>query len=279
MFGPLRNSSSLIFGFFIDTASIYLEIREQVKRDLYRHDISMRVYAFPDMPPSVQKHNLARLRNALSLTQAELAELISRKEITVRSIETGKLALSPKLATLIAEATGADRDWLLKNDLNADMPPLKRGFQFLGIKQKAYVANLFLIMHLIHRLVTVLMHFDRRPGSVPQIAHGFIADELKRLKKNPAPDFKADLSHLVSLGIVEMFKAHPEMLEPDLRRLINLDYLSKDLEFRKQLKGGRSPQAQIEDWKVTEEDFLIETADVELLLPPRKSRSRARSKP
>jgi transcriptional regulator with XRE-family HTH domain len=241
----------------------------------------MRVFTCPDMPPSVRRHNLARLRKALNMTQAELAELISRKEITVRSIETGKLALSPKLATLIAEATGADRDWLLKNDLNADIPPLKSKLQSLGIKAKAYIANLFLIMHLIDRLVTVLMHFNRSHGLYPQIAHFFIADQLKRLKKHPTPDFKADHSHShsLSLGIVEMFKAHPDTLEPDLRRLINLDYLSKDLEARTQLKGGRSPQTQIEAWKVTEEDFLIETSDVEISLPPQKSRSRARSKP
>src|SRR5262249_14023348 len=93
-FDPLMNLSSLTFGFFIDTATIYLNIRREIKKNLYRHDISIRVSIFPEMPPSVQKHNLARLRNALSLTQAELAQRISRKEITVRSIETGKLALS-----------------------------------------------------------------------------------------------------------------------------------------------------------------------------------------
>jgi transcriptional regulator with XRE-family HTH domain len=230
------------------------------------------------MPPSVQRHNLARLRNALNLTQAEFSELISRKEITVRSIETGKLALSPTLATIIADVTGADRTWLLENDLRAPMPPLLRGFHQFDTLEKAYVGNVFLIMHLIDRLVTVLMHFDRRAETLPEMAHLFIADELDRLKKHLEPDLKADLSYLLNLGIVEMFKAHPEMLEPDIRRLINLDYLSKDLQSRKQRAGGgKLQQAEIKYWKANEKELA--RLNAKLLPPPRKSRTRVRSKP
>jgi hypothetical protein len=50
----------------------------------------------------------------------------ARAGTTIRSIEVGRLALSPNLATLIAAHTGADPAWLLANDLSAPMPPLER---------------------------------------------------------------------------------------------------------------------------------------------------------
>jgi len=42
----------------------------------------------------------------------------------IKSIETGKLALSESLARRIAATTGADAKWLLANELEEPMPPL-----------------------------------------------------------------------------------------------------------------------------------------------------------
>jgi DNA-binding XRE family transcriptional regulator len=205
------------------------------------------------MPVSVRRHNLVRLRDALNLTQADLGKWVGRSSTTIRAIEVGKLALSPKLATLIADQTGIDAGWLLRNDLSEPMPPLKKGVE-LDALEKAYLGNAVLIAHLIHRLATLLMHYDRRPKQVAQVAQLSMAADLDRLKKHPEQDVKADLLGLLNLGIVEMFKAHPEMLERELRQLINLDYLSKDLLTRKQHKG-ESPQAGMELWKVNDEEL------------------------
>jgi DNA-binding XRE family transcriptional regulator len=205
------------------------------------------------MPVSVRRHNLVRLRDELNLTQAELGKWVGRSSTTIRAIEVGKLALSPKLATLIADQTGADPGWLLRNNLSEPMPPLKKALELDTIEQ-AYLGSVTLIAHLIHRLATLLMQYDRRPQQVAELAQLAMAADLDRLKKHPKPDFKADLIDLPNLGIVEMFKAHPEMLQPELRQLINLDYLSKDVLARKRLKG-ESPQAGVELWKVNDEEL------------------------
>jgi DNA-binding XRE family transcriptional regulator len=72
------------------------------------------------MPPSVRRHNLARIRDQLSLTQADLAKLVGCSLPTIKAVETGKLALSDGLASRISQALDfLDKDWLLKNDLNS----------------------------------------------------------------------------------------------------------------------------------------------------------------
>jgi transcriptional regulator with XRE-family HTH domain len=73
------------------------------------------------MPASVRRHNLARLREHLKLTQAKLAKLVRCAPITIRSIETGKLGLPRELADRIAAVTTCDAAWLLNNDLKASL--------------------------------------------------------------------------------------------------------------------------------------------------------------
>jgi DNA-binding XRE family transcriptional regulator len=77
------------------------------------------------MPSSVRRHNLARLREQLSLTQGDLAHRVGRSWSTIKAIEIGKLSLSSSLATRISAETGVDRGWLLRNKLSERMPPLK----------------------------------------------------------------------------------------------------------------------------------------------------------
>ena len=83
-------------------------------------------YTCPHMPASVRRHNLARLREELGISQTDLAQWVGRSWSAIKAIETGKLALSPELAALIASTTGTDKNWLLANDLSAPMPPLER---------------------------------------------------------------------------------------------------------------------------------------------------------
>jgi transcriptional regulator with XRE-family HTH domain len=74
--------------------------------------------------PRQPRHVLALLRQKLRLTQGELGRLIGAAQITVQTVERGKLPLSDFFATRISEETGVSKAWLLKNDLNA--PPLNR---------------------------------------------------------------------------------------------------------------------------------------------------------
>lgn len=73
---------------------------------------------------SKHRHNIVVLRERLHLTQAEFAKLIGRSLPAIQAIEHGKLKLSVGLALRIADVTGADKDWLLRNDLSAPMPPI-----------------------------------------------------------------------------------------------------------------------------------------------------------
>src|SRR6516164_7212160 len=46
-----------------------------------------------EMPASVHRHNLARLRQVMHLTQSDLAGMILRSPATIKAVEIGKLAL------------------------------------------------------------------------------------------------------------------------------------------------------------------------------------------
>lgn len=73
------------------------------------------------MQISPQRHNLARLRLFLGLTQRKMAEVAGCSVPTVRAVELGKLKLSPGLAQKISIATGISASWLLDNDLDAPL--------------------------------------------------------------------------------------------------------------------------------------------------------------
>lgn len=93
------------------------------------------------MPASVRRHNLARLRAHLKVTQATLGRWTGRSPATIKAIEIGKLALSPVLAGLVADLTGADKDWLLRNDLAEPMPPLTH----VSVAPERYVSLSFTV--------------------------------------------------------------------------------------------------------------------------------------
>ena len=64
------------------------------------------------------RHNLARLRAILEMTQPELAKLLGCSVPTIKAIEgnKGRLDLSRALAERAEYQTGVSIDWLLKND-------------------------------------------------------------------------------------------------------------------------------------------------------------------
>ena len=71
--------------------------------------------------PSQVRTNIARLRLALSLNQAQFARLLRRSTACVQSLELGRLRLSSQLAGEISTRTAVNPRWLLDNKL--DEPP------------------------------------------------------------------------------------------------------------------------------------------------------------
>ena len=67
--------------------------------------------------PSLNKTNIARLRELLGMTQKDLATIAGCSWTSIRSIEHGKLGLSRRLAERIMAQTDVSADWLLRNDL------------------------------------------------------------------------------------------------------------------------------------------------------------------
>lgn len=179
------------------------------------------------MPVSVRRHNLVRLRDELNLTQGMLASWVGRSGATIKSIETGRLALSPKLATFIASVTGADADWLLRNDLSEPMPPLKHESAKFEPSEDAYIQLCVLLIHLFDRLFALAARLKKEQGNIRSYLEWYVQSSLEGLK---AAGQIPDCEHGTNVGVevFEFFKAHPELLDPDLAGWIDLDFLLKD---------------------------------------------------
>ena len=64
---------------------------------------------------------MAVLRLKTGLSAEEFGQLIGKSLSTVKSIESGKLALSMRTAVTIAQKTGISLKWLLDGDVDASM--------------------------------------------------------------------------------------------------------------------------------------------------------------
>src|SRR6266481_1927845 len=66
------------------------------------------------------RHNLARLRTFLNLSQQQMADLVERHWRTIQSVELSKgYTFSETLARRIVAETGVQLQWLINNDLTA----------------------------------------------------------------------------------------------------------------------------------------------------------------
>src|SRR5260221_9475145 len=99
------------------------------------------------MPASKRSHVLAILRKNLALRQTELAEMVGCSVATIQSIEVGRLKLSKSLAERISMATGADANWLLRNDVSEPMPP--RPFYMANVESTGLQTYVYKISFLI----------------------------------------------------------------------------------------------------------------------------------
>src|SRR5437867_2668879 len=82
------------------------------------------------MRTSPGKHNLARLRLFLKLSQKEMADHAGCSRHSIQSIELDRLDLSEELARRISAATCVHLRWLLENDLKADIVRAPDGLPF-----------------------------------------------------------------------------------------------------------------------------------------------------
>jgi DNA-binding XRE family transcriptional regulator len=208
---------------------------------VYRQEISM-CYC-PLMPASVRRHNLARLRQELSLTQAALGGMIGRSQATIKAIETGKLALSEDLATLISVLLGTDKQWLLDNDLSAPVPPSKYFSATISPEEKAYTTTIYLLSDLFKRLFAFARRL--RKTNARETLQLEITEELETLKKSEG-DPKAEPRGRATVTTFEFFKNHPEQLDLDLARLINLDFLLRDCYARERAIKARRRELGLE---------------------------------
>ena len=173
------------------------------------------------MPGSLGRHNLARIRKHLKLTQSDVAKLVGCAQVTIKSVETGRLQLSESLALRINHALGImDRDWLLKNDLNA---PLPKRFEMLkqdSESDKVTANHVVVLMELFSRLFGVVATMEK--GNYRRSIEMYIdfcADALRRTKK---PDTNGGPFHLAGSKAIELFVRHPVLFNPNLRSWVNL---------------------------------------------------------
>ena len=177
------------------------------------------------MPVSVGRHNLVRLREELNLTQSQLAGRIGRSFATIRALETGSLKLSKKLARLIADVTGADADWLLRNDLAEPMPKLESqsSIELTNAFGQSHRAGY--IGHLFDRLFIALERLD------DEDLRARVQARIQRLLDesiNSGHQPEARPLKIGNVGTFEFLKKHPLYLEPDLASWTNIEFLVKD---------------------------------------------------
>ncbi len=235
------------------------------------------------MPTSVNRHNLARLRQELSLTQTDLAGMIGRTQATIKAIETGKLALSENLAALIANTLGTDKQWLLNNDLSTPIPPREYLSAKFSPEESAHDFTIGLLLELFTRLFAAARRLKKSQAqSTIALQVEWELDELKQHDGDP----EAEQLKCVSPNTFEFFKSHPQLLDPDLGRLINLDFLIKDAYQRERIgkreyfKLNRKVQELEKQFKFSSRDGVVSAQRKSALetrsRKPRKGRSRSR---
>lgn len=140
------------------------------------------------MPVSVGRHNLARIRKQLKLTQADVAKLVSCSTVTIKAVEIGKLALSDSLASRISQVLGIDKDWLLKNDLSSPLPRAYSPINQQEAVQGASDAQTVVILELFGRLFAAVAKMEKTQSrAMMELSIAIMMDNLKKLTK-PVPN-------------------------------------------------------------------------------------------
>jgi transcriptional regulator with XRE-family HTH domain len=189
------------------------------------------------MPISVGRHNLARIRAQLKLTQADLGKLVRCSPASIKAVEIGKLALSDSLASRLSHALGIDKEWLLKNDLSAPLPARYSP----PIQEKASddtaPATAGLLFELFSHLFAVVAKMEKNQlRAALELYLGVQLDGLKKLAK-PVPVTE------LSRQAIEFLLQHPDLMDPDLKQWVDLNGLLKfNLQLSSQLEEAASPK-------------------------------------
>jgi transcriptional regulator with XRE-family HTH domain len=192
------------------------------------------------MPGSNARHTLAILRRALRLTQTELAELAGCSPPTIQSIELLRLKLPPGLGAKIALATGASLDWLL-GEANQPMPPIRRLEPEWDPKDQAQACTIAMLDILFEWLVVITARQPKTPGrKALELSLGMMLDNLKKGDQDP------EAETTLETNVFEWVTQHAELIDPDLRKIINLDYLAEEqrarMEKAAKKKKSRGPK-------------------------------------
>jgi transcriptional regulator with XRE-family HTH domain len=180
------------------------------------------------MPASKRAHVLSVLRENLRLSQSELAGMVGVTASTIQSIELNRLALSKLLAARISGMTGVDLDWLLKNDLSAPMPEIVNEYEKLDPSIRAHDATIALLGEVFDRLFAAVGRIEKTQArTMLEIS---IASALDSLRKQTSVNDRVGFGFRTGDITFKFFREHPNKLDPDLRKVLNLDEMAK--EFR-----------------------------------------------
>jgi transcriptional regulator with XRE-family HTH domain len=176
-----------------------------------------------DMPAPL-RHNLARIRAQLSLTQADLAKLVGCSLPTIKAVEIGKLRLSDSLASRISQALEIwDKDWLLKNDLNTPLPPI------LVPRSNEEDAQAAVILEYFTRFFAAVAKMDKHRARL--MIELSVAAQLDALRKEHVPRAHGKLPEtIVPPGAIRWLIDNPHCLDQDLRDIVNLEGLLKSVQ-------------------------------------------------
>jgi transcriptional regulator with XRE-family HTH domain len=231
------------------------------------------------MPASKEVHCLALMRKILRLKQSELAALAECSVATIQSIELNRLKLSKGLATRISLATGVNYDWLLDNDIKKPMPPLPR-FDTNSPEESVQSNTIFVLQILFEWLFVIAARQPKTP--VRFMLELYIELQLDYLKKSEGDP---ELETAFGTNVFEFFAKHPDLLDPDLKKIINIDNLIKDQrqrrkqgekesrEFNRKLRAIKAKPTN----QLSAEDIAFVSAAERTLKDPGKKTSSRRS--
>jgi DNA-binding XRE family transcriptional regulator len=165
---------------------------------------------------SKQVHVLALLRKVLRLKQSDLAKLVGCSAATIQSIEMLRLKLSKRLAARISAATCANVDWLLNNDVNAPMPPIRKIDVELKPEEQKDDATIALLFEVLSRVFSAIRKLERNPARTT--LEIFIGSQLESLRNDAA---SAPWNQKAGATAFLYFAKFPKALDFDLAQMIN----------------------------------------------------------
>ena len=238
------------------------------------------------MRPSLLKHVVAIMRTTLGLTQKELADMAECSVPTIQSVELGRLKLSEALAQRLADHTGVDLGWLLRNDRSQPMvdgqerPYTRAQFEMYQAQRRyrkerphdlaeELVDYLFLWVTFKRQMETLswlLAHSYRRNTSrlcvykcdiaLRELGREFMTDlepdEIKRLAEQDKKreDREAKGRRFFLGGVSELLLSFQAEIEREFKRRTKGNELMERL-----LRGPDLAKECLLEFKATEEDY------------------------